>query len=86
MDTITYAQVQELVKRLPTKKLSLAYRLLISLAENEEEGLSPQLDLMLLPTAERQRLMKQQAEQMVSHYQQTAAEREAWQAGDFYES
>jgi hypothetical protein len=38
---------------------------------------------MLLPVAERRRLMAEQARQMMTYYEQTASERQAWQAGDF---
>lgn len=83
METITYSQIQELVMRLPATKLPLAYRLLSELADSKVDALSPQRDFMLLPLAERGRIMREQAEQMVTHYEQTAIEREAWQAGDF---
>ena len=33
--------------------------------------------------AERNRILAQQAEQMLAHYEQTAKERQEWQAGDF---
>ena len=83
MDTITHSQVQELVNRLPAKKLPLAYDLLVDLADKESSEISPQLNFMLLPLNERRRIMAQQAEQMVSHYEETAHERKIWQAGDF---
>ena len=83
MEPITYSQVQELVMRLPTTRLPLAYRLLADLADQEDDGLSPQLRLMRLPLDERRRVMAQQAEQMTAHYEQTASERQVWQGGDF---
>ena len=83
METITYPQVQEMVKRLPTKKLSIAYRLLVDLADKEVDMLSPQLNFMLLPLSDRRRIMAQQAEKMVDYYEQTSDERQDWQAGDF---
>lgn len=83
MDTIAYSQVQELVMRLPAQKLPLAYSLLADLVEEEADALSPQIQFMLLPLAERRRIMAQQAEKMIAHYEQSAAERQAWQAGDF---
>jgi len=83
METITHSQVQELVLRLPATKLPLAYSLLVNLAESQTGTPSLQFDFMLLPPVERRRIMAQQAEQMVAHYEQTAADREAWQAGDF---
>ncbi len=42
-----------------------------------------QQGFMLLPLTERRRLMADQAKQMMAHYEQTASERQAWQAGDF---
>lgn len=83
METITYSRVQELVMRLPIKKLPIAYRLLIDLSASDADSPSLQQDFMLLPVAERRRLMAEQAKQMVAHYEQTASERQAWQAGDF---
>jgi hypothetical protein len=89
MPTIAYSQVQELVMRLPVKKLPLAYDLLASLVEETEspfrkeaDPLSPQVQFMLLPLAERRRRMAQQAEKMVTYYEQSAVERQAWQTGD----
>lgn len=45
-----------------------------------------QQDFMLLPITEHRRLMAEQAQQMLSHYEETASERQTWQAGDFVES
>jgi hypothetical protein len=87
MQTVTYSQIQELVMRLPTKKLPTAYRLLVDLSASDTDSLSRQEEFMLLPLAERRRLMAEAAtrgaKQMVMHYEQTASERQAWQAGDF---
>jgi hypothetical protein len=83
METIAYAQVQELVLRLPTRKLPLAYRFLTELAQKEPDTASPQVQFMLLPIAERQRLMTQQASKIVADYEESAADRQDWQAGDF---
>jgi len=83
METITYTQVQEVVKRLPTKKLPIAYSLLVDLANKEVDMLSPQLDFMLLPLSDRRRIMAQQAEKMVDYYEQTSDERQDLQAGEF---
>ncbi len=83
METITHSQVQDLIKQLPAQKLSLVYHLLIDLTTEDKDGVSPQQDFMRLPLSERRRIMAQQAEQMVTHYEQTAAERQAWQGGDF---
>jgi len=85
MDTITHSHVQELVSRLPIKRLPLVYNFLVDLTDNESMEISPQLNFMLLPLSEKRRIMAQQAEQMVSHYEETAQEREVWQAGDFDE-
>jgi hypothetical protein len=83
METITHSQVQDLVTRLPITKLPLAYNLLIDLASTEIDSSLPQVDFMRLPLSERRRIMQQQAQQMIVHYEQTAAERENWQGGDF---
>jgi hypothetical protein len=83
METIAYAQVQELVLRLPAKKLPFAYSFLVELAKKDTDVLSPQVQFMLLPVAERQCFMAQQANKMVTHYEESAADRQAWQAGDF---
>ncbi len=83
METITYTQVQDVVKRLPQKKLPIAYSLLVDLAEKEVDMLSPQLDFMFLPLSDRRRIMAQQAEKMVAYYEQTSDERQDWQAGEF---
>ena len=83
METIAYAQVQELVMRLPAKKLPFAYSFLVELAKKETDAPSSQVQFMLLPLAERQRLMAQQAKRIVAHYEESAADRQTWQAGDF---
>lgn len=72
-----------MVMRLSAKKLPIAYRVLVELDESDADSRFPQTEFMLLPRAERRRLMAEQAERMVVHYEQTAAERQAWQAGDF---
>ena len=83
METIAYSQVQELVLRLPARKLRLAYSLLMNLVGEEVDASSPQIQFMLLPLDERRRHMAQQAQKMIKHYAQSAAERQTWQAGDF---
>jgi hypothetical protein len=85
METITYSQVQELVTRLPAKNLPIAYRLLVDLSATDTDSPSLQRDFMRWPIAERRRLMAEQAQQMVVHYEETALERQTWQAGDFFE-
>lgn len=83
METIAYAQVQELVMRVPPKKLPFAYSFLVELVKKESQAISPQVQFMFLPLAERQRLMAQQAEKMARHYEASSVERQTWQAGDF---
>ena len=83
MEGITYTQVQQLVEKLPETKLPLAYHFLLALAEREVDPQSPQADFMRLSPEERHRLLSEQAEQMKTHYEQTAGERTEWQAGDF---
>jgi hypothetical protein len=83
MSAITYSQIQELVMRLPATKLPLVYNLLADLSKKESEGLSAQSNFMLLPLDERQRIMRQQAKELISHYEHPIKERQAWQAGDF---
>ncbi len=83
MEAITHAQVQEVVQRLPATKLTFAYSLLIDLADREMASQSAQTDFLCLPLSERRRLLTLQAQQMKAHYEQTALERQAWQAGDF---
>jgi hypothetical protein len=63
--------------RLPIKKLPIAYRLLVDLSASDTDSPSRQEEFMLLPLAERRRLMAEQAKQMVAHYEQTASE-ERW--------
>jgi hypothetical protein len=83
--TYTHSQVQELVKQLPVKKLSIAYHLLIDLSASDADSLSLQEDFLLLPIAERRRLLAEQAEHTAAYYERTASERQIWQAGGFVE-
>lgn len=83
METITYSQVQDLISRLPITKLPLVYNWLMDLTAKETNQSSPQIDFMRLPLSERRRIMMEQAGQLVTHYAQTASERESWQSGDF---
>ena len=88
MNTVTYSQVQTLVRQIPVKKLPLAYRLLTDLVADEvvsdekNEFLSQQAFLKL-PLSERRRKMAEQAQELVVHYNEQTAEREYWQAEDF---
>jgi len=83
MNAITYSQIQELVMRLPAAKLPLAYNFLMDLSKKEDDELSPRLNFMLLPLNERRRIMAQQAQEMLFHYEREAEERQEWQGGDF---
>lgn len=83
MTTITHSQIQELVDRLPSQKLSLVYNILTELINKDESKFSPQLTIMLLPLNERRNIMAKQAEKMVSHYKKSENERQIWQSGDF---
>ena len=74
MKTITHAQVQQLVKKLPEAKLPLAYRLLVDLDNRDIDEQSPQSVFMALSSAERRRVLAQQAEQMKTHYEHAAKE------------
>ena len=80
MKTITYAEVQQLVTKIRETELPLAYRLL---AELVGESQSPQAAFMRLSADERRQVLAQQAEQMKTHYEETADERTEWQSGDF---
>lgn len=83
METITYSQVQELVKQLSEAKLAVAYDLLLDLAKKSDDDLLPQTSFMRLPADERYKILALQAEQMKAHYGETADERNEWQAGEF---
>lgn len=85
MGTVTYTQVQELVKQLPPAKLGRVYRMIREMTKKEPDtdtG-SSQLDFINLPLSQRRKLMKQQAKQMTAYYKETAMERGEWQGGDF---
>lgn len=90
MNTVTYGQVQTLVRQIPAKKLPLAYRLLADLvaeeaiSEEKQELLSKEAFLKL-PLAERRRKMAEQAQELVAHYIEKIPERQDWQAGDFHD-
>ena len=84
MDKITHSQVQELVMQLPVTKLLFAYNLLLGLVEKKPDTPSSlQVDFMRLSLEDRNRILAQQAEQMMAHYEKTAKERQEWQSGDF---
>jgi hypothetical protein len=87
MNSVTYTEVQELISRLPAKKLPIAYEFLARLTDEESTEQSIQVKFLSLSLKERRRLLAQQAEELLetSHYQETAAEREEWQGGDFSE-
>ena len=81
MKTITYAEVQQLVTKIPEMELPLAYCFLVELVAGEPQ--SPQAAFMRLSVDERRQVLAQQAEQMKTHYEETADERTEWQTGDF---
>ena len=81
MKTITYAEVQKLVTKIPEAELPLVYCFLAELAAGEPQ--SPQAAFMRLSVDERRQVLAQQAEQMKTHYEETADERAEWQTGDF---
>ena len=81
MKTITYAEVQQLVTKIPETELPLAYCLLAELAIGETE--SAQTAFMRLSVDERRKVLAQQAEQMKTHYEETTDERAEWQTADF---
>lgn len=83
MEAITHSQVQEVVRRLPTAKLPAAFNFLNDLVEREPEKRSPQSAFFNLPLSQRRNILAQQAQQLKEHYEQTAHERQTWQAGDF---
>ena len=77
MKTVTYAQVEQLVKKLPKAKLPLAYHLLVDLVNREIDEQSPQAAFMCLSLEKRRQLLAQQAKEMKEHYEQMADERSA---------
>ena len=81
MKTITYAEVQQLVTKIPETELPLVYCLLAELAAGETEA--PQTAFMRLSVDERRKVLAQQAKQMKTHYEETTDERAEWQTGDF---
>ncbi len=82
METITYSQVQELVQQIPEARLPAAYQVLRELVDRGET-LEAQVNFMRLPLAERREILARQAEQLRDYYQDSAAERSEWQAGEF---
>jgi acyl-CoA reductase-like NAD-dependent aldehyde dehydrogenase len=66
-----------LVAELPESKLLSAL--------TAAEAQSPQAEFMRLSVDERRQLLSKQAEQMKTHYEQTANERTEWQTRDFIE-
>lgn len=83
MEAITHSQVQEVVRRLPAAKLPAAFTFLNDLVEREPEARSTQAAFLSLPLSQRRIILAQQAQQLQEHYEQSAHERQAWQAGDF---
>jgi hypothetical protein len=83
MRHVTQAEIHDLLSRLPAAKLPVAYNMLERLIADDIVLLPAQQDFLRLPHAESRRLLREQARQMVEHYEQTAAERTSWQAGQF---
>lgn len=83
MENITYLELQNLIKKIPKTKLSIAYNLLKELTVKETSLKSPQIDYMSYSKNERCQLLEQQAEQMKAHYEQNISNRDEWQVGDF---
>ncbi|MFN8487676.1 MAG: hypothetical protein U0350_08805 [Caldilineaceae bacterium] len=83
MPVVTYEQVEALVRQLPVTKLPIAYELLEDLSHKQENVLTPQKEFLRLSLRKRRQLLKQQAEEMKLHYEQTASERTEWQTGEF---
>lgn len=83
MSTVTYTQVQELVKHVPPAKLDRVYGMILKMADKAEHVEISPVDFMKLPLSERRKLMKNQARAMATHYKKTAAERREWQEGNF---
>lgn len=83
MSTVTYTQVQELVRHVPPAKLDRVYGMILKMADKAEPVEVSPVDFMKLPLSERRKLMKNQARAMAAHYKKTAAERNEWQEGNF---
>jgi hypothetical protein len=87
MENISYLKVQELVKKIPTTKLTIAYNLLRELVDDKETSAqSPHMEYMRHSNEERRQILRQQAEQMKIHYEQNISNRNEWQAGDFIDN
>lgn len=83
MSTVTYTQVQELVRHVPPAKLNRVYGMILKITEKPENVEISPVDFMKLPISERRKLMKNQARTMAAHYKKTANERRDWQEGNF---
>ena len=83
MKTVTYSQVQELVKQLSETKLAVAYDLLLELAQQNDDEMQSQNNFMRLPANDRYQILAYQAKKMKAHYEGTAEERDEWQSGEF---
>jgi hypothetical protein len=87
MTTISHSQIEELIARLPAKKLPTLYEFLVYLLKYEgDEGKISPVKFIRLPLKERRRLMKQQAAEMVAHYTLASDDRSEWQGGDFLDN
>jgi hypothetical protein len=82
MESVSLADIQELVRHLPEEKLPHAYRLLLDLAQKQVPP-SIQREFLRLPVQERRRLLTQQAAEFAGQCEPMAAECQNWQSGDF---
>ncbi len=85
IEPVSYEKIQELVMQVPSNKLPILYHILVRVIADKENHSSLQEKFMFMPIAERQKIMEQQAEQMITHYNKTALERQEWQHCDFIE-
>ena len=74
MKTVTYTQIEQLVKKLPKTKLPIAYHLLVDLINREVDEQSPQAAFMRLSLEKRRQRLAEQAKQMKEHYEQMSDE------------
>ena len=78
MQSLTYSHINKIVYQIPESKLNIAYNFLIKLTKNKGDNFSDKI-----PLNKKHKLMKEQAQKMISHYKATESERLQWQSGDF---
>ena len=83
MSSVTYTQVQELVKQVPAAKLNRIYNMILKITEKSEDTVISSANFLKLPLSERRKIMRHQAQNIVNHYKKTTAERTEWQEGNF---